>query len=276
MRRHTCTVTFIPLYLPFFHLKSMPWTKLLIFFPPLFGISAATPELSPGEENGGKGGDHEQGDENDRSGAPSSAVQLRLDMFFPFDPYLLRKSGHYIKGSYLMWKSFQNKDEDEDEHEHEDEEDVEVWKVASTRCSFWNPWCGRLSRLDWIFVLMMVVVVLLLLTVVEQSVSSSDGDDEELSDRNMSMSLGSSMRSNREGTTGTISPLSKPSVDSSTHSFDDPMKFSPIWCWALCVQLEAAVCDTESSFSERGLIRFFFLLIESREFLVKELLYTRE
>ena len=63
---------------------------------------------------------------------------------------------------------------------------------------------------------------------VEQSDSSSGCDDEGLSDRNMSISLGSSMRSNREGTTGTVSPLSKPSVDSSTHSFDDPMTFSPI------------------------------------------------
>ena len=85
-------------------------------------IPATTPELSPGEGEGeGEGEEHEEDDKNDRNGVPSSvAAQLRLDMFFPFDPYLLRKSGHYIKGNYLAWKGSQNKDEDEHD------EDVEV------------------------------------------------------------------------------------------------------------------------------------------------------
>ena len=85
-----------------------------------------TPEASPEEEEEeeeeevGKDRDHDQGDKNDRNGVPlSAAAQLRLDMFFPFDPYLLRKSGHYIKGNYLAWKGFQNKDE----HEHDDDDD---------------------------------------------------------------------------------------------------------------------------------------------------------
>ncbi|KAM7523936.1 hypothetical protein LguiA_013838 [Lonicera macranthoides] len=46
----------------------------------------------------------------------------RLDMFFPFDPYLLKKSDRYIRPNFVYWSMVRpacdNDDEDDDDEEH--------------------------------------------------------------------------------------------------------------------------------------------------------------
>jgi RNA polymerase I-specific transcription initiation factor RRN3 len=52
----------------------------------------------------------------------------RLDMFFPFDPYLLNKSDIYIRPNFVYWSMVTPicEDDDEDEYDEDDVEDHEI------------------------------------------------------------------------------------------------------------------------------------------------------
>jgi len=47
----------------------------------------------------------------------------QLDSFFPFDPYLLRRSSKFIKSCYQEWEGIEEDEVDEDEKKHSEGED---------------------------------------------------------------------------------------------------------------------------------------------------------
>ena len=52
-------------------------------------------------------------------------TNTELNTFFPFDPYKLPKSSHYIDGVYREWSAVAIDDDDDDEDEDEDESEGE-------------------------------------------------------------------------------------------------------------------------------------------------------
>ncbi|KAL2533254.1 RNA polymerase I specific transcription initiation factor RRN3 protein [Abeliophyllum distichum] len=48
----------------------------------------------------------------------------RLDMFFPFDPYLLRKSDRFIRPNFVYWSMVRNSYYEDDEDESASDEDI--------------------------------------------------------------------------------------------------------------------------------------------------------
>lgn len=49
----------------------------------------------------------------------------RLDMFFPFDPYLLKKSDRFIRPNFIFWSLVRTTYDDDDEDEDDDNDDDE-------------------------------------------------------------------------------------------------------------------------------------------------------
>ncbi|XP_071702066.1 RNA polymerase I-specific transcription initiation factor rrn3-like [Rutidosis leptorrhynchoides] len=49
----------------------------------------------------------------------------RLDMFFPFDPYLLKKSDSYIRPNFMYWKMVRTTSDDEHDEDDDDDDDVD-------------------------------------------------------------------------------------------------------------------------------------------------------
>jgi len=51
----------------------------------------------------------------------------RLDVFFPFDPYLLKKSDRFIRPNFIYWSMVKTTydDEDDDDDDYDDEDEVE-------------------------------------------------------------------------------------------------------------------------------------------------------
>ncbi|XP_031373298.1 RNA polymerase I-specific transcription initiation factor rrn3 isoform X2 [Punica granatum] len=57
----------------------------------------------------------------------------RLDMFFPFDPCLLKKSDRYIRPSYIFWSMVQTSYEDDEEGSSEEDDEEEAFPERNSR-----------------------------------------------------------------------------------------------------------------------------------------------
>jgi len=55
-------------------------------------------------------------------GRDESVIQSHLEEFFPFDPYMLPKSGTFIKALYSKWSGAHIEDDVEEEEEDDDDE----------------------------------------------------------------------------------------------------------------------------------------------------------
>jgi RNA polymerase I-specific transcription initiation factor RRN3 len=99
------------------------------------------PKLSvkPNKYLTGSLGDYESGDEDTMCGASgaggATSSDNPLDSFFPFDPYLLRRSSRYINNIYVRWTGHAGRSELDEDEWYDDGAKVESPLVTSMATS---------------------------------------------------------------------------------------------------------------------------------------------